>query len=158
MSRRGFFGVAVLHPRHSENVGGLFRAAQNFQAQWLAMVGAHYKHQASDTGKAPLSIPLMEFESLAELADHAPLGCKLIGVEQGAGRTLDVFAHPDRALYLFGNERTGLSKRVQTQWCNEVVTIGTPNAAIPLNVATAGGIVMHHRFATERLGRAFVSA
>lgn len=157
MSKRGFFGVAVLHPRHHQNVGGLWRAAHNFDADWLATVGARYRREASDTTKAQLSIPLWEFETLAELAERAPLGCKLIGIEQGSGTTLEVFAHPDRALYIFGNEATGLSDRVQKQWCHEVVTVGTPSA-IPLNVATAGGIVMHHRVATERLGRAVVSA
>lgn len=158
MSKRGFFGVAVLNPRHQNNVGGLWRAAHNFHADWLATVGARYrKREAADTTHAALSIPLWEFESLDELADKAPLGCKLIGVEQGGGPTLDVFVHPDRALYIFGNEANGLPSKVQTQWCHDVVTVGTASE-FPLNVATCGGIVMHHRHTTERLARAFAPA
>lgn len=152
MSKRGFFGVAIVHPRHHENVGGLWRAAHNFGADYLATVGPRYrKRDASDTSKATLRIPLWEFDTLEELAERAPLGTKLIGIEQGDGPDISVFAHPDRAMYLLGNEANGLSSKVQKQWCHEVVTIGAATAW-PLNVASAGAIVMHHRHATEKLG------
>lgn len=153
MSKEPYLGVAVLRPRRKESVAGLWEAARSFRANCLATVAAPWRSR----GLTAEDLPLLEFETLADLAEQAPLGCKLIGVGGDQGGRLEVFAHPDRALYLFADPETGLSMRVQTQWCHDVISVDTPSMK-KLNAAIAGGIVMHHRVATERLGRAVVSA
>lgn len=152
MSSKPYLGVAVLHPRRKESVAGLWEAARSFRADILATVGAQWR----SAGINSADLPLLEFHTLAELAEQAPLGCELIGVGGVNAPSLSVFSHPDRALYLFGGAEP-LSERVQRQWCTEVISVDTPGAKA-LNAAIAGGIVMHHRVATERLGRAAVSA
>lgn len=152
MSFKPYLGVAVLHPTRKESVAGLREAARSFHADLLATVGAQWRL----AGIRDADLPLLEFQSLADLAEQAPLGCQLIGVGGAGAPSLSVFSHPDRALYLFGGSAP-LSERVQRQWCTEVISVDTPGAK-QLSAAIAGGIVMHHRVATERLGRAAVSA
>jgi tRNA G18 (ribose-2'-O)-methylase SpoU len=51
------------------------------------------------------------------------------------------FRHPDRAVYLLGNEQIGLSKRVLSQ-CHSLISLP---GHFSLNVAVAGSIVMYDR-------------
>lgn len=142
----GFCGIAVYHPKTESNVGTLWRSAMSYQASLIATVGPRrYEHQASDTSKAPLRIPLMKFTDVDDLVAHLPFSCELVGVElSDRAVSLTRFAHPDRALYLLGAEDHGIPDAVLAK-CHRVVQIPSP-VGWSLNVSVAGSMVLHDRF------------
>lgn len=141
---RGYYGIAVYHPRVEANVGTLLRTALTMDAAFVATVGRRYRHQASDTCKTPGSIPLHHYSDVDDLIDHLPHGCPLIGVElHERAVPLDQFTHPDRALYLLGAEDHGLPEAVLER-CHQVVQIPTPRTW-SLNVSVAGALLMWDR-------------
>ncbi|WP_433703623.1 RNA methyltransferase [Prescottella equi] len=145
----GYFGVAVWHPKFEVNVGTLWRSAMTYDAAFLATIGRRYEPQASDTCKAPLSLPLHHYADIDDLITHLPKSCPVVGVELSERAIpLTEFAHPVRALYLLGAEDHGLPAAVLER-CHHVVQIPTP-AAWSLNVSVAGSLVMHDRVVTKR--------
>lgn len=142
---RGYFGVAVYHPRHEVNIGTLWRSAAAYGAAFIATVGRRYGTiQASDTPKALYHVPLFHYSSVAELVDHLPHGAPLVGVELDPRATeLQRFQHPERAVYLLGAEDHGLPAQVVDR-CHHLVQVPS-SVGWSLNVAVAGSIVMAHR-------------
>lgn len=137
---RGYFGIGIYKTKEKENVGTLWRSADNFGAAFIFTVGKRYQKQASDTGKAFRHIPLYEYPQFYDLV--IPKDCKLIGVEQTTGsKYINDYKHPERAVYILGAEDEGLPKEV-LEVCDDVIQIDTPRC---LNVATAGSIIMFHR-------------
>lgn len=146
---RGYFGVAVWHPKTAANVGSLWRTAQTYDASFLATVGCRYRHQASDTMRSPFSVPLHHYADMPDLLDHLPHACRVVGVElDDRAKPLDEYTHPRTALYLLGAEDHGLSEAVLAQ-CHEVVSIPAPQPR-SLNVAVAGSIVIADRYRAHR--------
>jgi tRNA G18 (ribose-2'-O)-methylase SpoU len=140
-----FFGVAVWHPKFEVNVGTLWRSAKTYDAALLATVGTRYQAQASDTCKAPQSIPLQHFMDIDDLVSHLPHGCPLVGVELDPRAVpLPEFHHPRKAMYLLGAEDHGLPQHIIDR-CHLLVQIPTP-ALWSLNVAVAGSILLHDRY------------
>lgn len=88
-------------------------------------------------------LPLTTLTDIPMLGRYArSQDATIIGVERAMGRKLDhVFQHATRAIYLLGNEGTGLTKEAKAE-CHLFVEIDTLS---PLNVATAAGIVLYHR-------------
>lgn len=143
---RGYYGIAVYHPRTEDNVGTLWRTAMTYNAAFVATIGRRYEQQSSDTCKTPQSVPLHHYASLADLVDHLPDGCPLVGVElEERAVPLTKFRHPLRALYLLGAEDHGLPATA-LEHCHSVVQISTPQPW-SLNVAVAGALVIAHRHA-----------
>lgn len=142
---RGYFGVAVYHPKTAANVGTLWRSANAYGAAFLATVGHRYYPQASDTCRSPNHVPLHHYADLDDLLAHLPHSCPLIGVEltETAVR-LDEFEHPLRALYLLGAEDHGLPAAVLER-CHRVVRVPA-GVTWSLNVAIAGSLVVYDRW------------
>ena len=141
---RGYFGVAIWHPRTEGNVGTLWRSAKTYGAHFIATIGRRYEYQSSDTCKTPLSVPLHHYTDLDDLIEHLPHGCPIVGVElDDRAVVLEDFQHPLRALYLMGAEDHGLPEKVLAR-CHHVVRIDTP-APWSLNVSVAGSMVLHSR-------------
>lgn len=155
---RGYFGVAIYHPRHDVNVGGLWRSAAAFGAAFTATVGARYSTmQASDTSKTRLHIPLFHHATIDELIERLPHSCPLVGVELDPRAVpLERFHHPDRAVYLLGAEDHGLPPSV-TDRCHHLVQVSS-SVSWSLNVATAGSIVLHDRHTKQLARRAAVAS
>lgn len=145
---RGYFGVAIHHPRHETNVGGLWRSAKAYGAAFTATVGRRYSVQAADTPRTPHHTPLHHYDDVEDLIAHLPHGCPLVGVELDDEATpLDAFRHPERALYLLGAEDHGLPQWVRDR-CHYLVKV--PSAVDwSLNVASAGTVVLAHRHMTR---------
>lgn len=142
---RGYFGVAVWHPKHEVNVGTLWRSATAYQASFVATIGRRYTHQASDTCKTPHHRPLMAYDDMDDLIGHLPHGCPIVGVElSDRAESLTRFRHPANALYLLGAEDHGLPEKVLDR-CHYVVQIPSP-VDWSLNVSVAGSLVMHDRW------------
>lgn len=143
MSAR-MWGIGVYHPKTSENVGTLWRAAHLYGASFIYTIGHRYRRQASDTTKAWRSIPLLNYSDFETFNDARPFDAPLIGVELDARSVpLASFHHPHRAVYLLGAEDHGLPDDVMSK-CQHIIQI---EAARPwsMNVAMAGSLVAYDR-------------
>lgn len=149
---RGYCGVAVYLPKTQANVGSLWRSASAFGASFLATIGRRYERQASDTGFAAKSIPLWNFPTMADLLEHLPDSCPLVGVELDPRATpLGTYIHRERAVYLLGAEDHGIPTSVLDQ-CHDLVQIPTVTPW-SINLACAGSILLSNRHLqrTQRL-------
>lgn len=142
---RGYFGVGVWHPKTEVNVGTLMRTARCFGAAFAFTVGRRYSRQASDTPDVARHVPLFNFSTVDDLANHLPSGCRLVGVElDERAKPLETFTHPVSACYLLGAEDHGLTEEMR-QRCHELVYI--PGSSHCLNVSVAGSIALYDRMA-----------
>jgi tRNA G18 (ribose-2'-O)-methylase SpoU len=141
---RGFFGLAILGPKKSVNVGSLMRTAAILGASFVAVIGRRYQPQASDTLKSYRHIPYFEYETFQQFLAHRPYGAMLVGVElTDTAHELATFVHPEQAVYLMGAEDHGLPVEI----LNECDTIVKLKGEFSMNVAIAGSIVLYHRCA-----------
>lgn len=146
--KRGYFGVGVYRPKTKRNTGILWRTAQVIGADFIFTIQERHERlskdiaikQATDTMNAWKHVPYMRFESVEQLIQSIPLAC-LVGIELDPRATnLEVFSHPERAIYLLGAEDDGLPTDV-LNLCKNLVVLPTGN----LNVAVAGSIVLYDR-------------
>lgn len=136
------FAIGIEHPKCEDNIGTLFRSAQNFGASMLFTIGRRYKHQSSDTQKAWRHIPVLNFQSWKDYTDHAPMDWVPVVVEICDGATpLMEFVHPLCAVYILGPEDGSVSSSIVERVKNKIF-IPTKRC---LNVATTGSIVMYDR-------------
>ena len=144
---RGFFGIGVYHPKREVNVGTLWRHAWLYGADFIFTIGPRYRHQAGDTVKAPLSIPMYNYESFESFESNLPERCPVVCVElTDTARPLNEMYHPDRCAYLLGAEDHGLPERILAG--RHTVVIPSPRDAT-MNVANAGTVVMYDRYAKQ---------
>jgi tRNA G18 (ribose-2'-O)-methylase SpoU len=140
--KRGYYGIGIYQGKTKENLGTLWRSAQNFGASFIFTIGKRYKLQSSDTTKTFKHIPLYNYDTLNDFLNSRPYDCKLIGIEQSdRSHDLKTFVHPERAIYLLGAEDDGLPDSLQNI-CQEIIHINSPMC---LNVAVAGSIIMYDR-------------
>jgi tRNA G18 (ribose-2'-O)-methylase SpoU len=144
---RGFFAIGIEHTKTPQNIGTLWRSANLYGAAFVFTVGARYSRQSSDTMATPRHIPLLHFTSIADLIEHLPHSCPLVGIEQG-GTALADFVHPERACYLLGAEDHGLTNAA-TERAHHLVEIETLRPQ-SLNVSVAGSIVLHDRHVSRK--------
>lgn len=141
---RGYCGIGIQHPKFSLNVGGLWRAAFCFGADFMFCIGEPRRKQREDTVKAARHVPLYLYADNADFLHHLPVGIELVGVEiRQDARDLRGFRHPERAAYLLGPEDGSLPEELIAH-CNAIVQIATRRC---LNVAQAGSIVLYDRAA-----------
>lgn len=139
---RGFFGIGIEHPRTAKNVGTLWRSAHIMQADFIFVIGQCYQSVRTDTLKSWRHVPLFEFECFEHFHKSMPKDAKLVGIELDARSVpLTTYRHPQRAVYLLGSERDGLSVEALEK-CDEVVQIP---GEYSLNVSAAGSIVLYDR-------------
>lgn len=139
---RGYFGIALYHPKREVNVGSLMRTAALLGASFVAVVGKRFRPQGSDTLKSYRHIPYFEFESIDKLFKMVPFECQVVGIElTDQAQELKSFSHPKQAIYLLGAEDHGLPKEVLDR-CHKVVKL---QGEFSMNVAVAGSIVLYHR-------------
>ncbi len=137
-----FFGIGIQNGKTPENLGALWRSAQNLGASFIFTIGNRYAKQASDTHHAVKAMPYFHYDTFDDFYAHLPKGARLIGVEMTEGATpLESFQHPRRCVYLLGAEDHGLSKKAQEK-SHHLVQFTSEKS---LNVAIAGSIVMYDR-------------
>jgi tRNA G18 (ribose-2'-O)-methylase SpoU len=143
----GYFGIGIVGAKKAGNLGALLRSGHAFGAPLVFAIGFRPTRVdlGVDTTKAVRHIEIAEYSTIAEFLDLRPAGCELVGVEYAAGAaaSLPSFAHPARALYLLGAENRGLGDEALAV-CDQLVQIPS---LYPLNVATAGSIVLYDRIA-----------
>ena len=141
-SARGYFGVAVYRPKNSVNIGSLFRTAQLLGASYLAVIGARYKRQPSDTYNAAYHMPLYQYDGWDDFRANIPLGTRIVAVELTPdAQMLDDYEHPKQAVYLLGAEDNGIPVAILER-CHDVVKLRGKRS---MNVAVAGSIVLYSR-------------
>ncbi len=153
----GYFGIGVLRPKYTKNIGTLWRSAHALGASFIFTIRDRFPPEArrnlvgadpalghaQDTGPAWRSIPYLTFPSVAELRASVPL-CTVVGVELADGAVdLPRFEHPDRAIYLLGSEIDGITAPAAAE-CDAVVRVPTRGS---LNVAVTGAVVLYDRLA-----------
>lgn len=146
-SYRGYCGIGIVAGKTPDNVGGLWRSAHAFDADFIFTVGARYpdRGQVTDTSSAWKHVPFFEYRDVTAFANAIPRGCVLVGLECDAGlelHDLRYYTHPERAIYLLGAEDMGLPRDAIDLCRDELVEIPTSYC---LNVATTGSIVLYDR-------------
>lgn len=138
----GFYGIGIMHNVTGLNIGTLWRTAYILGASFIFTVDKKYKPQSSDVTTSWTKIPLYHYKSIDELKENLPFSTKLIGVELTEdARPIAHYEHPERAVYLLGNEQIGLSSAVLGK-CHEIVQLP---GCYSLNVAVAGSIICYDR-------------
>lgn len=138
----GYFGIGILNGKTPENLGVLWRSAQNLGASFIFTIGNRYAKQACDTHNAVASLPYFHYKTFDEFYAHLPKGAMLVGVELVEEAVLlEDFVHPRNCVYLLGAEDHGLSKEAINR-SHHLLKFDTPRS---LNVSVAGSIVMYDR-------------
>ena len=139
---QGYFGIGIQNGKTPENLGVLWRSAQNFGASFIFTIGNRYQKQACDTHKAVGAIPYFHYDTFQDFYNNLPKSALLVGVELTQEATwLEEFVHPRRCVYLLGAEDHGLSNEA-IEKCHRIVKFKTP---LSLNVSVAGSIVLYDR-------------
>lgn len=137
---RGYYGIAVYQPKTEANLGGILRNAHAFGASFVALIGARYRKQATDTSHAGRHIPIFQYADMDAFLMNRPYDCEIVRCEVDGKTSLPEFTHKPRAIYLFGGEDRTVpvavgerGVRIESRYC--------------LNLATSTGIVMYDRHA-----------
>lgn len=140
--RQGYFGIGIQNGKTPENLGVLWRSAQNMGASFIFTIGNRYEKQACDTHKAVGAMPYFHYTTFDDFYKHLPKGAMLVGVElDETAEALENFTHPRRCVYLLGAEDHGLSKKA-IEKAHHLVKF---KSALSINVSVAGSIVMYDR-------------
>lgn len=139
---RGYFGIGIEYPRTAANIGTLWRSAHIMNADFMFVIGQCYKSVRTDTLKSWKHVPLFEYENFESFYKSLPKDAKLVGIELDKRSVpLTTYRHPQRAVYLLGSERDGLSAEAMKH-CDEIIQIP---GEFSLNVSAAGSIVLYDR-------------
>lgn len=140
--KQGFFGIGIQNGKTPENLGVLWRSAQNMGASFIYTIGNRYAKQACDTHKAVGAMPYFHYETFKDFYNHLPKSAMLVGVELTKNaESLEQFIHPRRCVYLLGAEDHGLSKEA-IEKAHFLVKF---QSTLSLNVSVAGSIIMYDR-------------
>ena len=137
-----FFGIGIQNGKTPENLGVLWRSAQNLGASFIFTIGNRYAKQACDTHNAVKSMPYFHYDTFEDFFNNIPKGARLVGVElTNEAVPLETFSHPRRCVYLLGAEVHGLSKQA-IEKSHFLIKF---KSQLSLNVSVAGSIVMYDR-------------
>lgn len=138
----GYYGIGILYSDNQLNVGTLWRSAFILGASFIYTIGRKYRVQSSDVTKSWAKLPLYHYSDFDHFFENLPYKAELVGIEMTPNaQPLDKLEHPKRAVYLLGNERSGLSDKALER-CRYVTYLP---GEFSLNVAVAGSIVMYDR-------------
>ena len=137
-----FFGIGIQNGKTPENLGALWRTAQNLGASFIFTIGNRYAKQASDTHQAIKAMPYFHYDNFGAFYENLPKGAMLVWVERTEKAVeLESYRHPKRCVYLLGAEDHGLTKEAQEK-SHHLIKFKSEKS---LNVAVAGSIVMYDR-------------
>ena len=137
-----FFGIGIQNGKTPQNLGVLWRSAQNLGASFIFTIGNRYAKQACDTHDAVKAMPYFHYDTFDDFFKNLPKGARLVGVElTDNAEPLETFNHPRRCVYLLGAEDHGLSN----QAIEKAHFLVKFKSELSLNVAVAGSIVLYDR-------------
>jgi tRNA G18 (ribose-2'-O)-methylase SpoU len=142
-TRRHSFGVAIENWRHDLNIGTVVRTANAFLAREVIVVGNRRwnRRGAMVTDRYQ---HIRHVASAAELAEYAAqAGYEIVAVDNLPGAVpLETYPVPSNALFLFGQEGTGLSPAAR-EVSPAVCSIAQFGSTRSINAGVAAGIAMH---------------
>lgn len=137
-----FFGIGIQNGKTPENLGVLWRTAQNLGASFIFTIGKRYTNQASDTHNVVKSLPYYHYKNFDSFFEHLPKGVRIVGIEKTeSAEDLETFKHPKRCVYLLGAEDNGLT----TEAIKRSHFLVQFHSEFSLNVAVAGSIILYDR-------------
>ncbi len=133
------FSVALENLRSAFNVGSILRTCENFGAESVHLLGYTPQSDSKPVRKTALGA-----EEFVETTSHRSLDSFLestsrpiIGFETVEGSTNFFEANiPDRPIFLFGNERFGISTE-SLQKCDQIVHLPMQGRKNSMNVASS---------------------
>ena len=139
--------VGLVGLTNHDNVGGLFRNAAAFGADAVLLDAATcdplYRKAIRVSAGAALTVPFARIGSGAALLALAERhGLTPLALTPGGAEPLETLAPPPRALLMLGTEGPGLPEALMVR--ARRVRIAMAPGFDSLNVATAGGIALHH--------------
>ena len=147
------FKLIIFNLVKDHNIGTLIRAAYAFGCHEVLLVGRK-KFKITGTGGTYRAQSLRHFFSMEEAAAYCSReGFAVYGVEIG-GIDLGEAAFDEDIAFVLGNEGRGISDAAP--YCKKLITIPQWGGVPSLNVAVAGGIVMHAFQSSQNLPRARV--
>ena len=134
----------MLHPAHAENVGGVIRAAGCFDADYVSTIGHEYKGHATSVGH-DRHVPIWYHDSFRDLKVSLPYATEIVAVDYNEDATkLSNFQHPERALYILGQEGPGFEEHEEVlERADRTVYI---DAEYCMNMAVAGNMILRDRY------------
>ena len=67
---QGFFGIGIQNGKTPENLGVLWRSAQNMGASFIFTIGNRYAKQACDTHKATGAMPYFHYDTFDDFYNN----------------------------------------------------------------------------------------
>lgn len=126
---RGYAAIGLVGPKIEANVGGAMRAAACYGASLIVLQAPRFHHRSTNVTKAQRHIPTI----IGTIQDHRPYDCPMVCVEIVPGAIdLRTFAHPERALYVFGPEDGSIPAHV-LKHAQHIVSIPT-NFCMPIRL------------------------
>lgn len=142
---RGYAALGLYSPCKAVNIGSVLRAASCYDAAMVAIEGARYRRQASDTTAAYRHIPLLH----GSLLDMVPYDCVPVVVElRDDAEPLPAYKHPERAFYIFGPEDGDVPSRIAEK-CRDRVYVPTQFC---MNLAATVNVILYDRLAKRGTG------
>lgn len=143
MSKSGFSGIGLYHPKDRHNVAATLRAAEAYGSAFVAYSGKRYRTSGVDANKSVRKLPLFQTDDLFDLI---PYDCTPVAIEfLKDAKPLHTFEHPKRAFYIFGPEDSTLGEPVLSK-CAHVVYVPTE---ICMNLAATVNVVLYDRMVKE---------
>lgn len=138
---RGYAAIGLFHPKATNNVGAVMRAAWVYDARLIVTTGNRYRPVSTDTMNAYKHIPLIQAD---DLFSALPYSCVPVAVDLIEGAVpLPLYNHPERAFYIFGPEDGTLGKHI-TDRCRNTIVVPTRGC---MNLAAAVNVVLYDRMA-----------
>lgn len=136
--------IGMYQPKDTRNLGSLLRTAHLYDVDFTFQIGGvEYRRPT----RAPEPTPHIRVESLDDWLDGTATyyDLDMVAVELDTHAVpLSRFAHPENVAYLLGSENRGIPREVLDR-IGRIVMVETAGPW-PLNVATAGAIVLHDRY------------
>lgn len=145
---RGYAAIGLYMPKNELNVGGAVRAAQCFGSALVVVNGRRYWSMSTDTTKGHRHIPVLH--STGDLLEMTPHDCVPVAVELCENSIeLPVFAHPQRAFYVFGPEDGSVPNQVLER-CKFKVSVPMARDKVCMNLAATVNVVLYDRMLKAR--------
>lgn len=141
------FGVALIDPKNSYNVGGSLRATGAFEGSYFVVQGNRWRGKGADwrhmdTEGAHIRLPT--YLGVEDAFRFLPYGAEPVAIElSDNASSLVEFEHPKVAMYCFGPEDGALSSEVRAK-CSKTIFVPTEYS---LNLYSAVSVVLYDRIA-----------
>ncbi len=139
--------IVMLNPKFTVNIAQMIRNCACFGIEWLIVTGERIQIPSGQKGdRLPRQERMRDYRTVRVLQSDFPSvyfpDAHIIGVELTPGAMpLPYLQHPPAGVYVLGPEDGSISKGWRAL-CHNIVRIPSLHC---LNVAQAGGIVLHHR-------------